>query len=86
MYQKNNRKQQNQQQNNQSQLQYTIEVSIRQYKGMTFIDTFYLGFRLEVQSEIQPYAYNGKYYITYDPTKAGLLIKDNGYLFLCIKQ
>lgn len=81
MYQKNNR-----QQNNQPQLQNTIEVSIRQYKGMTFIDTFYLGFKLEVQSEIQSYEYNGKYYITYDPTKAGLLIKDNGYLFLCIKK
>lgn len=81
MYQKNNR-----QQNNQPQLQNTIEISIRQYNGMTFIDTFYLGFRLEVQSEIQPYEYNGKYYITYDPTKAGLLIKDNGYLFLCIKK
>ena len=81
MYQKNNK-----QQNNQPQLQNTIEVSIRQYKGMTFIDTFYLGFKLEVQSEIQPYAYNGKYYITYDPIKAGLLIKDNGYLFLCIKK
>lgn len=82
MYQKNNRKQQNQQ----PQLQNTIEVVIRQYKGMTFMDTFYLGFRLEVQSEIQPYVYNGKYYITYDPSKAGLLIKDNGFLFLCIKK
>ena len=81
MYQKNNR-----QQNQQPQLQNTIEVVIRQYKGMTFMDTFYLGFKLEVQSEIAPYVYNGKYYITYDPTKAGLLIKDNGSLFLCIKQ
>lgn len=86
MYQKNNRKQQNQQRNQQPQLQNTIEVSIRQYNGMTFTDTLYLGFRLEVQSEILPYTYNGKYYITYDPTKAGLLIKDNGFLFLCIKK
>ena len=88
MFDKNNfKRQQPQQQSQQSQvLKNTIEVSIRQYKGMTFIDTFYLGFKLEVQSEIQPYEYNGKYYITYEPAKAGLLIKDNGYLFLCIKM
>lgn len=68
----------------------TIEVKIRNYKGMQFIDTYYLGFRLEVQSEIMPYqGVGGKWYIYYDMNKAGLLIKPgkdgNHYTFLCIK-
>lgn len=77
---------QKKQQQNQFKMKNTIEVSIREYNGMTFTDTFYLGFKLEVQSEIDPYEYNGKYYITYDAAKAGLLIKDSGFLFLCIKK
>lgn len=68
----------------------TIEVNIRNYKGMQFIDTYYLGFRLEVQSEVAPYLGVGnKWYISYDNRKAGLLIKQgkdgNYYNFLCIK-
>ena len=69
----------------------TIEVNIRNYKGMQFIDTYYLGFRLEVQSEVAPYqGVGGKWYISYDNRKAGLLIKKgkdgNYYNFLCIKS
>lgn len=86
MFDKRNYKRQQPQPQQPQILKNTIEVSIRQYNGMQFIDTFYLGFRLEVQSEIDPYFYQGKYYITYEPAKAGLLIKDNGYLFLCIKK
>lgn len=68
----------------------TIEVKIRNYKGIQFIDTYYLGFRLEVQTEIAPYQGVGnKWYIYYDMNKAGLLIKQgkdgNYYNFLCIK-
>lgn len=85
MFDKNNYKRQ-QPQPQQPQMPTSIEVFPRQYNGMQFIDTYYLGFKLEVQSEIDPYQYQGKYYINYDANKAGLLIKDNGYLFLCIKK
>ena len=71
----------------------TIEVKLRKHKGIQFIDTYYLGFRLEVQSEIAPHQVGNKWFITYDNEKAGLLIKQKCdqkgnlelYNFLCIK-
>lgn len=69
----------------------TIEVVLRKYKGMTFIDTYAWGYRLEVQTEIVPRQMpDGKWIINYDMRKAGMLIKKandgNYYNFLCIKK
>lgn len=65
----------------------TILVEFRDCGKFQIMETFDFGYRIEVQSEVKPYqAQDGFWYIDYDCRKAGTLIKDNGYIFLCIKR
>ena len=63
-----------------------LKVQYRTCNTYNILETVQFGYRIAVQSEIEPKEYDEGLFIYYDAQKASILINEKGYPFLMIKK